>query len=62
MEIAYFYARTGDYSRRDSYKNGMRDALVEMKARGIQEKEEVESYYDSLMMARDFSSLEGLKG
>lgn len=61
MEIAYFYARMGDYPKRDSYRTGMRDALVEMKARGIQEKEEVESYYDSLMMARDFSSLEALK-
>jgi hypothetical protein len=61
LQTAYFYARTGDYAHRETYKSATADTLAELHRRGAQQSEEVDSYYDSLVVAREFEAVRKLK-
>jgi hypothetical protein len=61
LQTAYFYARAGDYAHRETYKEAMGGTLAELHRRGIQDADEVDSYYDGLFAAREFDAARQLK-
>jgi hypothetical protein len=61
LSTAYSYALTGDYGSRSTYLAGMGQVLSELARRGEQDADEVDGYYESLVIARRFEDARRLR-
>lgn len=61
LEVAFFYASTGDYGRRDTYLDGMAVSFDELSKRRVVRSREAEAYFKGLLSRRKFSKLSELR-
>lgn len=59
--VAAQFASVGDYANREVYAGDMERVLAELQRRGVARPDEVEAYYDYLLIRRDFAGMSAIK-